>query len=264
MFRKIFKILYIILAIIQFSAMITGFVEVFGVFFGFIAAIIIAPMPIVGEIFGMIGAKRNWGWSTFSTIILFWGLPIFGMVCYIMDKWKDNSTYYKYNINNQSLIRSDNIISNFSDFSINNTTINEIKFNLIKKNEVNFKKENAVIIKSCNSNVKPIKVGIDNTNNQENAIISIFNGKWGNYKYTIEILNNRIMLIDVYENIMIKEVVSINNDYYIFNATNGDNSIEYCIEMHLLDLSELFIFIKKNGKEYLKGTFKKRNGIFKK
>ncbi len=261
MFNIVFGIIYIILAIIQFSAMITGFIEVFGVFFGFIAAIIIAPMPIVGEIVGMIGAIKNWGWSTLSAVILFWGLPIFGIIYYAIDKWKDNNYDFKYNTRNRSLIKIEdnyNIISKIDDFVNNNNQITQKQIDQIKKE--NIVDEKAYVQKSTLNDNKLEKLNIETPINN-NYNVSIFNGKWKNYKNIINIQNSKIILIDTNESIIIKEIISHINDYYILNAVDTSNSSVYNIEIHLLDLSELFIYIKKFGKEYLKGTFKKSNNI---
>jgi hypothetical protein len=73
------RVLYLgwfILGLVQFFAIVTGFVNSLGSFFGIIAAFILAEIPVLGTIMGIRGAVNNWGWSFLGAILLFVVAPI--------------------------------------------------------------------------------------------------------------------------------------------------------------------------------------------
>ena len=57
--KNILGIGWFILGIIQFAAIVTGFIEALGGFFGIIAAFILGEIPILGTIMGIRGAVIN-------------------------------------------------------------------------------------------------------------------------------------------------------------------------------------------------------------
>jgi hypothetical protein len=67
---------WIILGFVQLAAMLNGLNDVFGNFLGFIAALILGQIPIVGTILGIRGAVINWDWHILQAIGLFVGAPI--------------------------------------------------------------------------------------------------------------------------------------------------------------------------------------------
>lgn len=72
--RAIFPIVYFVLAIIQFLALVTGIQEI-GVHWllSGIVAFLIATIPIIGTIGGIYGAVEGWGWPLYQAITLFVG-----------------------------------------------------------------------------------------------------------------------------------------------------------------------------------------------
>lgn len=74
--KRSFYVFMLILGLVQFAAMVNGFTNTLGPFFGFIAALILGEIPILGTIMGIIGAVNNWGWNVFPAILLFFGVPI--------------------------------------------------------------------------------------------------------------------------------------------------------------------------------------------
>lgn len=73
MYRILVVVLFLI-GLVQFAAMLTGFQEALG-FFGLIIAFILGEVPIVGTIFGIIGAMNGWGWGFLPALALFLGVP---------------------------------------------------------------------------------------------------------------------------------------------------------------------------------------------
>ncbi len=78
--RLIVPIIYFALGVTQFLALVTGIQEI-GVHWllSGIAALIIAPIPIVGTIGGIYGAIEGWGWPWMQATSLFVG-PLLVMV----------------------------------------------------------------------------------------------------------------------------------------------------------------------------------------
>ena len=74
--KPLFIFGWLILGLIQFAAMISGFVETFGAFFGIPAAFIIGQIPVIGTVMGIIGAMRSWNWSLVQSLLLFLGAPL--------------------------------------------------------------------------------------------------------------------------------------------------------------------------------------------
>jgi len=266
-------LLYIILAIIQFLAIITGFVEIFGGFFGFIIAVIIAPIPIIGEIIGMIGAIRNWGWSPISAVLLFWGLPIASYLYFKKKLRKENkidkiltiskatsqgSEIIKEDIVPKIQISKDKIVSEESNQNLSTT---EQK---IIENEVNDKtsskhtsvSDDNVFVEEL-KNLPNIEIKVDEGSIKIDKDISKYYGRWKNYNNIIEIKKDIILLENSNTNIIIKEVISKNNDYYKIVAEDIEKISKYYIELHFLEFAEIYILIKKNGIDYLSEIFKK-------
>jgi len=67
---------WIIIGLLQFAAMVNGFIETLGGFFGFIGALVLGQLPIIGTIMGIIGAMKSWNWSIWQAVGLFIGAPI--------------------------------------------------------------------------------------------------------------------------------------------------------------------------------------------
>lgn len=61
---------YLILSIAQFFAVIDFFG---GGFLGFVGAVFVAPLPLFGTVFGVLGAHNEWGWSWTQSFLLFGG-----------------------------------------------------------------------------------------------------------------------------------------------------------------------------------------------
>jgi hypothetical protein len=77
-------ILYMALGLFQIAATIVGIEHWLGIpwFFAAIIAMLIAWLPVIGTILGMVGAHYAWGWSWLSAFLLFFGplLVIGGIV----------------------------------------------------------------------------------------------------------------------------------------------------------------------------------------
>ena len=73
--RALVYIGYIILGFLQIAAFAAGLNVWLGIpiFLGFIIAMFVGPMPVVGTILGMVGAHSAWGWSWFAAFMLFFG-----------------------------------------------------------------------------------------------------------------------------------------------------------------------------------------------
>ena len=82
--RTIFGIGWFILGLIQFAAIVNGFIDALGGFFGFIAAFILAEIPILGTVMGINGAMKSWGWEFLPALLLFIGVPIAGFIISIV------------------------------------------------------------------------------------------------------------------------------------------------------------------------------------
>ncbi len=80
-------LIYIAMGLFQCSAIFAGFAYTFGKFFGFILALILGEMPILGTIMGIVGACKGWGWSIGKALLIFIIPFIFNMtVGYIMSR----------------------------------------------------------------------------------------------------------------------------------------------------------------------------------
>jgi hypothetical protein len=73
MYRVLAVVLFLI-GLVQFAAMLTGFQNALG-FFGVVLALILGEIPIVGTIFGILGAVNGWGWGILPALGLFFGVP---------------------------------------------------------------------------------------------------------------------------------------------------------------------------------------------
>lgn len=71
---------YFILSFAQFFAVIDFFG---GGFLGFIGAVFVAPIPLLGTVFGVLGAHNEWGWSWTQSILLFVG-PLMLMLGFLV------------------------------------------------------------------------------------------------------------------------------------------------------------------------------------
>lgn len=82
--KSILGIGWFILGIIQFAAIVNGFIEILGGFFGIIAAFVLGEIPILGTIMGIRGAINNWNWDVFPAILIFVGVPAVGFIVSIV------------------------------------------------------------------------------------------------------------------------------------------------------------------------------------
>jgi len=73
--KRILVIGLFILGVIQFSAIVNGFIDMLGGFFGIIAAFVLSEIPVLGTIMGIRGAVNNWNWDVLPAILLFVGVP---------------------------------------------------------------------------------------------------------------------------------------------------------------------------------------------
>ena len=71
---RIFGVVLFLIGLVQFAAMLTGFQHALG-FFGVILAFVLGEIPVVGTIFGIVGATSGWGWDLLPAIGLFFGVP---------------------------------------------------------------------------------------------------------------------------------------------------------------------------------------------
>jgi hypothetical protein len=71
---------WFILGIVQFAAIVNGFIDSLGGFIGIIAAFVLGEIPILGTIMGIRGATHNWNWDLFPAILLFCGAPVIGFI----------------------------------------------------------------------------------------------------------------------------------------------------------------------------------------
>ncbi|HGJ65653.1 TPA: hypothetical protein ENS27_09715 [bacterium] len=78
--KGLLSIGWFLLGLIQFAAIVNGFMDALGGFFGFIAAFVLAEIPILGTVMGINGAMNNWGWGFLPSLLLFIGAPIFGIL----------------------------------------------------------------------------------------------------------------------------------------------------------------------------------------
>ena len=75
--QPFFAIGYLVLSITQFFAIWDYIGEGF---FAFIGAIILASIPLIGSVAGVMGAYEAWGWDLVPAIALFfWWVPIIGI-----------------------------------------------------------------------------------------------------------------------------------------------------------------------------------------
>ena len=74
--KSIIGIGWFVLGLIQFAAIVNGFVDILGTFFGIVASFVLGEIPILGTIMGIRGAVNNWGWEILPAILLFIGAPI--------------------------------------------------------------------------------------------------------------------------------------------------------------------------------------------
>lgn len=71
---------YFILGIVQCFAVLNGFIDTLGVFWGIIFAFLLGEVPVVGTIMGVIGSMNSWGWSLKSALLLFVGVPLLALI----------------------------------------------------------------------------------------------------------------------------------------------------------------------------------------
>jgi hypothetical protein len=73
------RIAYVVMGIVQFFAIWDGAIEGLGLnsFFGFIIALILAGIPLIGSATGMYGAVTAWDWGWLQAFLLFfWYIPL--------------------------------------------------------------------------------------------------------------------------------------------------------------------------------------------
>jgi|GEM_PF-2470966 len=72
-------IILFVWGVIQFFAIQGYFVDVlnWNHIIGFIAALLLAGVPILGPILGVIGATQGWGWGLVPALLLFFGQYLF-------------------------------------------------------------------------------------------------------------------------------------------------------------------------------------------
>jgi len=74
--------IYLVMGIVQFFAIMQGIESWWGWhwFISGIVALIIAGIPIIGTITGIMGAIKGWDWSTTAAILLFcWPYILYGI-----------------------------------------------------------------------------------------------------------------------------------------------------------------------------------------
>ena len=64
-------LIYLFMGFVQLAAMMKGFSVVFGKVLGFIISLFLSQIPIVGPVFGIVGAMKGWGWSFLKSILVF-------------------------------------------------------------------------------------------------------------------------------------------------------------------------------------------------
>jgi hypothetical protein len=77
--RVFFQIAYFVIGAVQFFAIWDGFKYMLGVgsFFGFLLALFITYIPLVGSAMGVYGAIKVWDWGAVQAFVLFfWYLII--------------------------------------------------------------------------------------------------------------------------------------------------------------------------------------------
>lgn len=71
---KVLGIVFFVVGLVQFAAIVTGFQHALGAF-GIVLAFIVGEIPIVGTILGISGAINVWGWGLLPSLALFLGIP---------------------------------------------------------------------------------------------------------------------------------------------------------------------------------------------
>lgn len=71
---------YFVIGLIQAAAMFAGFMSSLGRFFGFVLALVLGEVPILGSVMGFIGAIRAWDWPWWGAALLFIVAPIALMI----------------------------------------------------------------------------------------------------------------------------------------------------------------------------------------
>lgn len=86
--RVIINILFLASSIFQFFACIAGvdYTLNMGDFVSFILAIVLTWIPVVGAVFGVIGAHNVWHWGLYTSIFLFIWPMIFTFVLILLGK----------------------------------------------------------------------------------------------------------------------------------------------------------------------------------
>lgn len=80
-------LIYIGFGLLQCAAIFAGFAYNFGTILGFILALILGEVPILGTVMALVGAVKGWGWSFGQALLLFIIPFIFNIVVgYFMSK----------------------------------------------------------------------------------------------------------------------------------------------------------------------------------
>ena len=67
--------------------LLLGFVQLFAIadyfgggFFSMMLAFLLTYIPLVGSVFGVLGAHQEWGWELWQALLLFfWYIPVLGV-----------------------------------------------------------------------------------------------------------------------------------------------------------------------------------------
>lgn len=79
----VFGLAYVVIALFQWSAEIAGLRDVLGwpSFLCWVVAMFTAWVPLIGTSAGIWGAHAAWEWDWVPAISLFFGVPLFGVLC---------------------------------------------------------------------------------------------------------------------------------------------------------------------------------------
>ena len=82
--QAFFAVGYLLLGFLQFFAIWDYLSAGDGGFFSFIGAAFLAYIPLVGGVFGVLGAHDIWGWSWGGAVSLMFGPPILAFAIYML------------------------------------------------------------------------------------------------------------------------------------------------------------------------------------
>lgn len=76
MMKLLFWVAFLLLGFVQLFAIADYFG---GGFFSMVWALFLTYIPLVGSVFGVLGAHQEWGWELWQALLLFfWYIPILG------------------------------------------------------------------------------------------------------------------------------------------------------------------------------------------